>query len=133
MQSKSANHCPTPVWLRQRNASRGKSGADAKRLSLNIAASDTSAATMSPALDNGEATTDVSDVAAIATQIRATRAAGTPEPAAPRDPLGRIKKAPNTRPKAARAVATNAARQLPNSTNNPPTSGPIITDTRQLV
>src|SRR5579864_1847587 len=133
MQTSSASHRPTPVWPRHENASRGSSGTGADRLSRSIAASATIAAAIRATFDSDEATTEASDVAAIARQIRPTRPAGIREDGVRPAVGGRMNNAAMARAPAARAVATNAARQLTNSAKIPPTSGPISTDTLQLV
>src|SRR6516165_1230597 len=115
MQSESASHSATPVWVRHENASRGSSGDDAERSRCNITANATIAAAISPSFKSGDATTDVPDVAAIATQIKATRPAGTRE----RDVRlagatgGRMKKAAVASATAATAAVTKALRQSP--------------------
>src|SRR4030088_1616200 len=108
MQSSSASHSPTPVGVRQENASLGSSGFDATRSSRSITASDTTATMISPAAASGAATIDAEDVPAIATQIRATRPAGTRGTGVRRAEAaaGRVKKAPTANTPAAIAVAT---------------------------
>src|SRR5262249_41934158 len=135
MQRSSASDRPTPVWVRHENASLGRSLVGAERSRRNITARESIAATISPNLERGDATTDAKDVPAIARQSRATRPAGTREVrgrwvADCTD--GRTKKALVERAPAVTAVATKAVRQLPNWANIPPTSGPISTDTLQL-
>src|SRR5215471_9569178 len=134
MQSNSASHRPTPVWVRDETASRGSSGLGACRSSRSMVAREMIAAAIPPNLKSGEARTDVEEVPAMARQTRATRPAGTDRDDVRRPVAtgGRMEKAPIAMATAMAAVATKALRQLPKWANRPPTRGPIRTDTVQL-
>src|SRR5260221_5557878 len=134
MENSNASHSPTPVCVRNENASLGRSGAGAARSSRSIATSAAIATAIRPILENGCSTIDADDVPAIATQIRATRPAGTRGAGIRRADAGdgRLKKAAIANTPAATAVASNAPRQLPKRANIPPTSRPTKTDMLQL-
>lgn len=135
MQSSSASHSPTPVPVRQENASLGSSRGDARRSSRSIATNETIAVTIRPSFSKDDPAAEVADVAAMARQISATRPSGTRADDARCAAVtgDSTKKAAIASTTAVAALATKAPRQLAKCANIPPTSGPISTDMLQLV